>query len=1821
MKRQTRRMKDLAKRGLVGLLTVSMCLSNVQGIAFADNRVEVGGVKVDGKKVTLNLNGGSLMEAARAALADANVYDDTYIAVSKDAKTQAAYRALTDGSNPLYELALFSDGELQALEGAGVEIVALIQMDQKQAEAAGNLAPATASEIERTSTKVEFFDPSKDEGKEILLYQPDSLFAGFYDQFSNQLMNASEKEIADADPTTYELSGDEKVTFLFINHADAGRTFNLELNGKSLEKGIKVAKAESVIKDVMSTLDVSGIDETLETPAPEISAAVTEPSTEAAVQPTDEAATEPSTETAIEPSTEASGNAGESTVILPETGATAESGEIETSAATETSAVAAQPTEAEANAETGLPAEGQTSTENTEQPAAEKTAAAAENTGIVDTVKEVIETIAENANATMMKIERRLGVIRAEAAESDEAVVEAPKAEDAPKAENADEAPKAENAGEAPKTEGAPAAGTENEAPKAENTDEAPKTEEMPTAGTENEAPNPEETPAAGSENEAPKPEENPAAGTGIETPNPEETPAAGTGIEAPKTEETTTAAEIETTAAVKTDMDIALENDRKALLRETRAADLVDSSVASARVLQYTLDDLSKSFWSAEITDRYEVNVFAEDNAFIESVKLELKELEKPEEAEDGSLAVNEDTLNEKQVEALKADGVYENSQSLDIRFVNAAGEEVEPSSAVKVRIKVYKEALPEDADISTMAIRHLDEKSTDAVNVDTVAEYREDATSDHGTIKPVDGDGKVTELQSVDADNAGTETAAIAETATESKKVLPEEAVAVESTFTVNSFSSFTITFGTNNSAKVIFVDTNRSEIGTNAIINLSTISADETSELDLSKYAADFVRKYNYWGQEEWEKQNYTFNHVELDRGSKTKNPIHNKLKVITDESGEKKWQYSYTEGTGEGAEIITDFIQNRDTIYVVYSSGIALTTVNTVNSKDLGFHLYMTNYDNAAAIGGGYYDTNDGSITQGVYSSSIEEGKEYPTLGDKSSNKGTSISKWFPRTREVNHLFLQSVYDETGYFYYNSAENFATLKNDNDDDFTVYNQLGSPAGSEAYYYQRGNFMPYNTLNTGYVINRNLYDDQGTALATSDPRYKEALYGFNETKQEWSDYHHRYVPVQDNDFYFGMYGWAEFYQPVNGKVKDDDMIFEFTGDDDMVVYIDGALVLDLGGIHDAQSGYINFATGEVGYTDHETDTKVEWKYTTIKSQYNKAQKSTNWKTIEVTKADGTKERREVFADGTNHKLQMFYMERGAGASNLKIKVNIPPIPDGSVNIQKKVVGLNPAQAKKEEYTLQLLTKTGDQSWQPAANQLYKVNGQDAPPTGDNGEFTIHAGEVAVFSQIPANTEVKVVELNKGQIYEVSYQAYDSTGKALTNGKNATVTSAGHVRVEVTNNAEKATKSLEVVKKFLVNGAETRNAPDTDIDTGKSEFDNANFILQEKQSDGTYVNLSAENHYSSFPNTTGNSKSLTFTQLDPTKTYRVVEEITEATDGGDSTTPYTRTSYKIGSDISSTDCLKDITSKPGTTLLASGDITLQKEESGEYTYHNNTVTFINEYNSPSVNVEFTKVDVADKTQKLAGAVFALYTDAKASTAYPSEDAPVTATSGEDGVVKFENLPYKTDGTTVYYIKETKAPDGYVLSDTVYTVAIAADGKVTITGAGAETKEAQTTITNTPTQIKFVKMDANDDTKSIEATFEIKKGGEILTGIDGIDAYGQFKVSSAGTTLAHLPDGTYQLTEITAPGGYNLLTKKIEFTITNGQLSGKDEKNVVKFDSTAKTVTIYNTAGIALPETGGMGTLMTTMSGMALMLIALGYLILVKRREKGGLN
>lgn len=127
----------------------------------------------------------------------------------------------------------------------------------------------------------------------------------------------------------------------------------------------------------------------------------------------------------------------------------------------------------------------------------------------------------------------------------------------------------------------------------------------------------------------------------------------------------------------------------------------------------------------------------------------------------------------------------------------------------------------------------------------------------------------------------------------------------------------------------------------------------------------------------------------------------------------------------------------------------------------------------------------------------------------------------------------------------------------------------------------------------------------------------------------------------------------------------------------------------------------------------------------------------------------------------------------------------------------------------------------------------------------------------------------------------------------------------------------------------------------------------------------------------------------------------------------------------------------------------------------------------------------------------------------------------------------------------------------------------------------------------------------------------------QVAVVVDGTtNSEGIFEITNkdTGVTLP-LEDGTYTVYEVEAPAGYLLLANPFTFTISkNGQVGFNPVENVT-FASESKTFTVLNTPGIALPETGGLGTLMTTMSGMALMLIALGYLILVKRREEGGLN
>ena len=142
-----------------------------------------------------------------------------------------------------------------------------------------------------------------------------------------------------------------------------------------------------------------------------------------------------------------------------------------------------------------------------------------------------------------------------------------------------------------------------------------------------------------------------------------------------------------------------------------------------------------------------------------------------------------------------------------------------------------------------------------------------------------------------------------------------------------------------------------------------------------------------------------------------------------------------------------------------------------------------------------------------------------------------------------------------------------------------------------------------------------------------------------------------------------YFGLSLSSNFMQPADGITKNGkEMVFDFAGDDDVWVFIDGVLVGDVGGIHDRTGLTINFATGEVYTYDGSLGGNPDKHYnpTTITSMFRAAQGDA----FDASQFDG-----DSFRDGTYHTLQFYYMERGNENSNLALKFNLVNVAESTM------------------------------------------------------------------------------------------------------------------------------------------------------------------------------------------------------------------------------------------------------------------------------------------------------------------------------------------------------------------------------------------------------------------------------------------------------------------------------------------------------------------------------------------------------------------------
>lgn len=228
-----------------------------------------------------------------------------------------------------------------------------------------------------------------------------------------------------------------------------------------------------------------------------------------------------------------------------------------------------------------------------------------------------------------------------------------------------------------------------------------------------------------------------------------------------------------------------------------------------------------------------------------------------------------------------------------------------------------------------------------------------------------------------------------------------------------------------------------------------------------------------------------------------------------------------------------------------------------------------------------------------------------------------------------------------------------------------------------------------------------------------------------------------------IGEIDYHFGMRTTIPFTMTTNGKMNPNDedseaITFSFSGDDDVWVFIDGQLVIDLGGIHNRLDATINFAENTWSLSESNASTVA------VADINGAAISGTLFNDGDTT---GTlNQTRETFAATDSHELTIFYLERGAGSSNCKIQFNLPM--KDTVSVTKRATQsisddgtLSPLTAKEQATVDNIdfgftLTKNGT----PVANTNYSLlneNGQviSTPSTDKDGKFTLRNGQTAKF------------------------------------------------------------------------------------------------------------------------------------------------------------------------------------------------------------------------------------------------------------------------------------------------------------------------------------------------------------------------------------------------------------------------------------------------------------------------------------------------------
>lgn len=530
--------------------------------------------------------------------------------------------------------------------------------------------------------------------------------------------------------------------------------------------------------------------------------------------------------------------------------------------------------------------------------------------------------------------------------------------------------------------------------------------------------------------------------------------------------------------------------------------------------------------------------------------------------------------------------------------------------------------------------------------------------------------------------------------------------------------------------------------------------------SKEVQLDETQTNYERttvEYSRWGNYD----GYTYGSYFLDQQGEN---------VVTDisceRSGNSYWGYTYSWIVTYNNNQTQTFNTSTITLYRAVESD----TVTVTSGGYAGYDYWTGNAD-----AGNNPDTpvTTNNSTRGyLYSGLVED--------ELDANGNIQIKVPDGGIFDVNDTTSKDVYTNVGLpFEYDSDTGYYTFDSD---EMAAYFSGTPSSGVNLSYsedpaafpwqndgsYNTG-FFPFNTLSNNRVqaVKGNVKADDAETRVQAYPVTGNQSNG---------------TPVSGTadtaaDFWFGMTANVSFTMNPNGKItaSDDsaDAEFTFSGDDDVWVFVDGKLILDLGGIHDSVSGSFNFAENTITMWS----TNDNYSSGDVAGTYGSADAGgvvSQGQLFNVLNDDGSvastgKLNTDIntFCATDEHTLTIYYLERGGGLSNNRIEFNLPQ--RDSLSVSKVVsstdsedVALTQEQqntVNTQEFTYTLY----DENDEVMVNQAYSLYSSSGTFLGNGstnryGQFTIRNGQTARFYGLTFTNE------NTYYVVESSISGYET-------------------------------------------------------------------------------------------------------------------------------------------------------------------------------------------------------------------------------------------------------------------------------------------------------------------------------------------------------------------------------------------------------------------------------------------------------------------------